>query len=119
MIRILTENLSNLFEGVYRDIKTDLGWTGNYRGDTTLKIFLCGLLNIPNQNDYIVHHMDGDHQNYDLDNLALINKTILNHNSFHNKVSYYMEKLLSRKDLTPEEQSYANVLKKYNWKFFK
>lgn len=39
MIRILTENLSNLFEGVYRDIKTDLGWTGNYRGDTTLKIF--------------------------------------------------------------------------------
>ena len=114
MIRILTENLSNLFEGVYRDIKKDLGWTGSYRGDTTLKNFLCGLLNIPNQNAYIVHHMDGDHQNYDLDNLALINTTILNHSSFHSKVSYYMEKLLSRKDLTPEEQSYANVLKKYN-----
>lgn len=44
----------------------------NYRGQTSLKRYLCVNRGVEFSDDLDVHHIDGNHSNYKDDNLALV-----------------------------------------------
>lgn len=83
--------ISIIDETFYSDVKYDiLNFSQTKRADTTLRKFLCQFIELDkNWDDYVLHHIDGNHANNSYDNLALVPSQ--EHASYHKKVAYALK----------------------------